>query len=63
MRSLLTCKVSPGYRKTDLGGAAAEKVGAGDPAKGALSITKLALMDDDGPTGQFYSYTGEPWLW
>ena len=55
--------VSPGYRKTDLGGAGQEKPGAGDPAEGALSVTRLALLDDNGPTGEFHLDTGGlcPW--
>lgn len=56
--------ISPGYRRTDLGGVKAEdKPGAGDPAEGALSVTRLALLDEDGPTGEFHLDTGGlcPW--
>jgi len=56
--------ISPGYRSTELGGVKPEdKPGAGDPAEGALSVTRLALLDDDGPTGEFHLDTGGlcPW--
>ncbi len=54
--------ISPGYRRTDLGGTG-DKPGAGDPAEGALSVTRLALLGDDGPTGEFHLDTGGlcPW--
>jgi len=56
--------ISPGYRGTELGGVKPEdKPGAGDPAEGALSVTRLALLADDGPTGEFHLDTGGlcPW--
>jgi hypothetical protein len=54
--------VSPGYRATELNGGLPTP-GAGDPAGGAAVAVTMALMDEDGPTGEFHSDTGaiDPW--
>jgi NAD(P)-dependent dehydrogenase (short-subunit alcohol dehydrogenase family) len=55
--------VSPGYRATDLGGDVVAPPGRGDPAEGALAVTRLALLPDDGPTGEFHNDTGGTFPW
>ncbi|MBD0417854.1 SDR family oxidoreductase [Streptomyces sp. NPDC052309] len=53
--------LAPGARATDLvPGAAA--VG-GDPAEAAQGAVRLALLQDDGPTGAFFSWDGTPVPW
>jgi NAD(P)-dependent dehydrogenase (short-subunit alcohol dehydrogenase family) len=53
--------LAPGLRKTDLNPRAA---GAdGDPAEAAAGAVRLALLPDDGPTGEFLSWDGTPVPW
>jgi NAD(P)-dependent dehydrogenase (short-subunit alcohol dehydrogenase family) len=48
----------PGYTATDLNG----HRGTQTVAEGAESTVRLALLDDDGPTGEFHSRHGKvPW--
>jgi len=35
----------------------------GDPAEAAASTVRLALLPDDGPTGEFHSWDGTPVPW
>jgi NAD(P)-dependent dehydrogenase (short-subunit alcohol dehydrogenase family) len=53
--------LAPGVRATNLNPRAAE-VG-GDPAEAAAGAVRLALLPDDGPTGQLFSWDGAvvPW--
>jgi NAD(P)-dependent dehydrogenase (short-subunit alcohol dehydrogenase family) len=53
--------LAPGLRRTDLNAAAAAS--GGDPAEAAAGAVRLALLPDDGPTGQFFSWDGTlvPW--
>jgi NAD(P)-dependent dehydrogenase (short-subunit alcohol dehydrogenase family) len=53
--------LAPGLRRTDLNASAA--AAGGDPAEAATGAVRLALMPDDGPTGQFFSWDGTsvPW--
>ncbi|MFE2425818.1 SDR family oxidoreductase [Streptomyces sp. NPDC059373] len=53
--------LAPGLRATDLNARAAGS--DGDPAEGAAGAVRLALLPDDGPTGQFFSWDGTtvPW--
>ena len=53
--------LAPGLRRTDLNAVAAAS--AGDPAEAAAGAVRLALLPDDGPTGQFLSFDGSvvPW--
>ena len=53
--------LAPGVRRTDLNARAAA-VG-GDPAEAAAGAVRLALIPDDGPTGEFFSWDGTevPW--
>ena len=49
---------NPGYTKTDLN----DNHGAQPVEVGAIEATRLALLDDDGPTGQSFSKDGpDPW--
>jgi NAD(P)-dependent dehydrogenase (short-subunit alcohol dehydrogenase family) len=49
---------NPGYTKTDLN----DNQGTQPVEVGAIEATRLALLDDDGPTGQSFSKDGpEPW--
>lgn len=54
--------VSPGYRATDLNGGLPTP-GAGDPAEGAAVAVRLALVGEDGPTGEFHSHNGTTYPW
>jgi len=54
--------VSPGYRATDLNGGLPTP-GAGDPAEGAEVAVRMALIPDDGPTGEFHSHAGTTYPW
>jgi NAD(P)-dependent dehydrogenase (short-subunit alcohol dehydrogenase family) len=48
----------PGYTKTDLN----DNQGPQPVEVGAIEATRLALLEDDGPTGQSFSKDGpEPW--
>jgi NAD(P)-dependent dehydrogenase (short-subunit alcohol dehydrogenase family) len=51
----------PGLRRTDLNPRAAAS--GGDPAEAAAGAVRLALLPDDGPTGQLLSWdaTAVPW--
>lgn len=53
--------LAPGLRATGLNAAAAAS--GGDPAEGAAGAVRLALLADDGPTGEFFSWDGTtvPW--
>jgi NAD(P)-dependent dehydrogenase (short-subunit alcohol dehydrogenase family) len=53
--------LAPGLRATNLNARAAT-VG-GDPAEAAAGAVRLALLPDDGPTGQLFSWDGTvvPW--
>jgi NAD(P)-dependent dehydrogenase (short-subunit alcohol dehydrogenase family) len=53
--------VAPGLRKTDLNVTAAAS--GGDPAEAAAGAVRLALLPDDGPTGEFLSWDGTPVPW
>jgi hypothetical protein len=48
----------PGYTKTDLN----DNQGPQPVEVGAIAATRLALLDDDGPTGGSFSKDGpDPW--
>jgi NAD(P)-dependent dehydrogenase (short-subunit alcohol dehydrogenase family) len=53
--------LAPGLRATNLNPRAAEA--GGDPADAAAAAVRLALLPDDGPTGQLVSFDGTvvPW--
>jgi NAD(P)-dependent dehydrogenase (short-subunit alcohol dehydrogenase family) len=53
--------LAPGLRKTNLNATAAAS--GGDPAEAAAGAVRLALLPDDGPTGEFLSWDGTqvPW--
>jgi NAD(P)-dependent dehydrogenase (short-subunit alcohol dehydrogenase family) len=53
--------LAPGLRRTDLNERAAAS--EGDPAEAAAGAVRLALLSDDGPTGEFRSWdlTDVPW--
>jgi NAD(P)-dependent dehydrogenase (short-subunit alcohol dehydrogenase family) len=53
--------LAPGLRATDLNSLAAAS--GGDPAEAAAGAVRLALLPDDGPTGEFFSWDGTtvPW--
>ena len=53
--------LAPGLRATGLNASAAAS--GGDPAEGAAGAVRLALLPDDGPTGEFFSWDGTtvPW--
>jgi NAD(P)-dependent dehydrogenase (short-subunit alcohol dehydrogenase family) len=53
--------LAPGLRATGLNTAAAAS--GGDPAEGAAGAVRLALLADDGPNGEFFSWDGTtvPW--
>jgi NAD(P)-dependent dehydrogenase (short-subunit alcohol dehydrogenase family) len=53
--------LAPGLRRTDLNAAAAAS--GGDPAEAAAGAVRLALLPDDGPTGEFLSWDGTPVPW
>ena len=53
--------LAPGLRRTDLNAAAAAS--DGDPAEAAAGAVRLALLPDDGPTGEFLSWDGTPVPW
>ena len=52
---------APGLRRTSLNSTTA--AAGGDPAEAAAGAVRLALLPDDGPTGQFVSWDGTtvPW--
>jgi NAD(P)-dependent dehydrogenase (short-subunit alcohol dehydrogenase family) len=53
--------LAPGLRATNLNARAA--AAGGDPAEAAAGAVRLALLPDDGPTGQLFSWDGTaaPW--
>jgi NAD(P)-dependent dehydrogenase (short-subunit alcohol dehydrogenase family) len=53
--------LAPGLRRTDLNASAAAS--GGDPAEAAAGAVRLALLPDDGPSGQFLSWDGTPVPW
>jgi NAD(P)-dependent dehydrogenase (short-subunit alcohol dehydrogenase family) len=53
--------LAPGLRRTDLNERAA--AADGDPAEAAEGAVRLALLPDDGPTGEFLSWDGSPAPW
>jgi NAD(P)-dependent dehydrogenase (short-subunit alcohol dehydrogenase family) len=53
--------LAPGLRRTDLNERAATS--DGDPAEAAAGAVRLALLPDDGPTGEFVSWDGTPVPW
>ena len=50
--------LAPGLRATDLNARAAAS--DGDPAEAAAGAVRLALLPDDGPTGEFIAWDGAP---
>ncbi len=52
---------APGLRRTGLNATAAAS--GGDPAEAAAGAVRLALLPDDGPTGEFFSRDGTPVPW
>ena len=53
--------LAPGLRATDLNARAAAS--DGDPAEAAAGAVRLALLPDDGPTGEFIAWDGAPVPW
>ena len=53
--------LAPGLRRTGLNAAAAAS--DGDPAEAAAGAVNLALLADDGPSGEFFSWDGTPVPW
>ena len=53
--------LAPGLRRTDLNATAAAS--GGDPAEAAAGAVWLALLPDDGPTGEFFSWDAIPVPW
>src|SRR6516165_4710955 len=53
--------LAPGLRRTDLNASAAAS--DGDPAEAAAAAVRLALLPDDGPSGEFFSWDGTPVPW
>ena len=53
--------LAPGLRRTDLNATAAAS--GGDPAEAAAGAVQLALLSDDGPSGEFLSWDGTPVPW
>jgi NAD(P)-dependent dehydrogenase (short-subunit alcohol dehydrogenase family) len=53
--------LAPGLRATELNARAAAS--DGDPAEAAAGAVRLALLPDDGPTGEFLSWDGTPVPW
>jgi NAD(P)-dependent dehydrogenase (short-subunit alcohol dehydrogenase family) len=53
--------LAPGLRRTGLNAAAAAS--DGDPAEAAAGAIRLAMLPDDGPSGEFFSWDGSavPW--
>jgi NAD(P)-dependent dehydrogenase (short-subunit alcohol dehydrogenase family) len=53
--------LAPGLRATNLNPRASQA--GGDPAEAAAGVLRLALLPDDGPTGQLFSWDGTtvPW--
>jgi NAD(P)-dependent dehydrogenase (short-subunit alcohol dehydrogenase family) len=53
--------LAPGLRATNLNPQA--RAAGGDPGEAAAGAVRLAMLDDDGPTGQLFSWDGTvaPW--
>ncbi|CAA9474728.1 MAG: hypothetical protein AVDCRST_MAG12-1063 [uncultured Rubrobacteraceae bacterium] len=51
--------VNPGFRSTDMN----PMPGSRDPAEGAAVATRMALIDEDGPTGEFHTDDGGTYPW
>lgn len=58
---VLVNALAPGLRRTDLNATAAAS--GGDPAEAAAGAVRLALLPDDGPSGELFSWDGTtvPW--
>jgi NAD(P)-dependent dehydrogenase (short-subunit alcohol dehydrogenase family) len=57
-RNIKINSLSPGWTRTDMGGAGASR----DPGKPACEIADLIAISEDGPSGGFF-YQGEPCAW
>lgn len=53
--------LAPGLHRTDLNVTAAAS--DGDSAEAAAGAVRLALLPDDGPSGEFLSWDGTPVPW
>jgi NAD(P)-dependent dehydrogenase (short-subunit alcohol dehydrogenase family) len=53
--------LAPGLRRTGLNATAAAS--NGDPAEAAAGAVRLAMLPDDGPSGEFFSWDGTPAPW
>ena len=53
--------LAPGLRRTGLNATAAAS--DGDPAQAAAGAVRLALLPDEGPSGEFFSWDGTPVPW
>jgi NAD(P)-dependent dehydrogenase (short-subunit alcohol dehydrogenase family) len=53
--------LAPGLRRTDLNATATAS--DGDPAEAAAGAARLALLPDDGPSGEFFSWDATPVPW
>jgi NAD(P)-dependent dehydrogenase (short-subunit alcohol dehydrogenase family) len=53
--------LAPGLRRTDLNATATAS--GGDPAEAAAGAVRLALLANDGPSGEFFSWDGTPVPW
>jgi NAD(P)-dependent dehydrogenase (short-subunit alcohol dehydrogenase family) len=57
-RNIKINSLSPGWTRTDMGGAGANR----DPEEPACEIADLISISEDGPSGGFF-YQGEPFAW
>jgi NAD(P)-dependent dehydrogenase (short-subunit alcohol dehydrogenase family) len=53
--------LAPGLRRADLNATAAAS--DGDPAEAAAGAVRLALLPEDGPSGELFSWDGTPVPW
>ena len=53
--------LAPGLHRTDLNTTSAAS--DGDPAEAAAGAVRLALLPDNGPSGEFFSWDGTPVPW
>src|SRR6204780_2701534 len=53
--------LAPGLRRTDLNATAAAS--DGDPAEAAAGAVRLAMLPDDGPSGEFFPWNATPVPW
>ncbi|GAA1982702.1 SDR family NAD(P)-dependent oxidoreductase [Catenulispora subtropica] len=58
---ILVNALAPGLRRTDLNPGA--RAADGDPAEAATGALRLAMLPDDGPSGEFHSWDGTPVPW